>query len=66
MKNEEQSQVLKDESSVADKKAKDIVLLKDKLDYRFKNFGTSFNSTGKIFLGKLAKNEKKIDYNNFF
>ena len=64
MKNKEQSEVLKDESSVADKKPKETVLLKDKLDYRFKNFGTNFNSTGKKFFGKLAKNEKKIGYNN--
>ena len=46
------------------KKPKETELLKDKLDYRFKNFGTNFNSTGKNFFGKLAKNEKKIDYNN--
>ena len=39
-----------------------IVLLKDELDYIFKNF----NSTGKYFLIRHAKNEKKIDYNNSF
>ena len=42
------------------------MLLKDKLDFIFKNFGSNFNSTGKIFLTKLAKDEKKIDYNNLF
>ena len=66
IKNEEQSEVLKDESTVADKKPKEIVLLKDKLDFIFKNFGSNFNSTGKKFIIKLAKDEKKIDYSNFF
>ena len=66
IKNEEQSEVLKDESTVADKKPKEIVLLKDKLDFIFRNFGSNFNSTGKKFLIKLAKDEKKIDYSNFF
>ena len=42
IKNEEQSEVLKDESTVADKKSKEIVLLKDKLDYIFKNFDSRF------------------------
>ena len=51
---------------MADKKSKEIVLLKDKLDHIFKNFGPNFNITGKNFLVKLAKDEKKIDYNNFF
>ena len=66
IKNEEQSEVLKDESTVADKKPKTIALLKDKLDFIFKNFGSNFNSTGKKFLINLAKDEKKIDYNNLF
>ena len=66
IKNEEQSEVLKDESTVVDKKPKKIVLLKDKLDFIFKNFVSNFNSTGKNFLTKLAKDEKKIDYNNLF
>ena len=51
---------------MVDKKPKEIVLLKDKLDFIFKNFDSNFNSTGKNFLKKLAKDEKKIDYNNFF
>ena len=51
---------------MADKKPKKIVLLKDKLDFIFKNFDPNFNSTGKDFLKKLAKDEKKIDYNNLF
>ena len=38
------------------------MLLKDKLYFIFKNF----DSTGKKFLIKLAKDEKKIDYNNLF
>ena len=66
IKNEEQSEVLKDESNVADKNPKEIVLLKDTLDYIFKDFGGNFNSTGKNFLKILANDEKKIDYNNLF
>ena len=42
------------------------MLLKDELDYIFTNFGSNLNSTGKKFLIKLAKDEKKIDYNNLF
>ena len=49
-----------------DKRPKKIVLLKDKLDFIFKNFGSNFNSTAKNFVTKLAKDEKKIDYNNLF
>ena len=63
-KNEEQSELLKDKSTVAEKKSKEIVLLKDKLDFIFKNFDSNFNSTGKNFATKLSKNEKKVDYNN--
>ena len=66
IKNEEQSEVVKDESIVVDKKPKRIVLLKDKLDFIYKNVGSNFDSTGKSFLKKLAKDEKKIDYNNLF
>ena len=51
---------------MVDKKPKKIVLLQDKLDLIFKNFDSNFNSTGKKFLIKLAKDEKKIDYNNLF
>ena len=40
------------------------MLLKDKLDYTSKNFSPNFNSTGKNFLIKFAKDEKNIDYNN--
>ena len=64
--NEEQSELLKDESTVVDKKSKEIMLLKDKLDFIFKNFDSNFNSTGKKFLIMLAKDEKKIDNNNLF
>ena len=66
IKNEEQSEVLKDELTVVDKKPKETVLIKDKLDFIFNNFDQNFNSTGKKFLKKLAKDEKKIDYNNLF
>ena len=48
------------------KEPRKIVLLKDRLDYIFTNFSSNFNSTGKNFLKKLAKDEKKIDYNNLF
>ena len=54
IKNEEQSEVLKDESTVADKKPKKIVLLKDKLDFIFKNFDSNFNSTGKKISDKAC------------
>ena len=37
IKNEEQLKVIKDESTVADKKPNEIVLLKDKLDFILKN-----------------------------
>ena len=62
IKNEEQSEVLNDQSTMADKKLKEIALLKDKLDYIFKNFGSNFNSTGKNVLIRLAKDQKNIDY----
>ena len=65
-KHEEQSEAIKDESTMTDKNPKEIVLLKDKLDYIFKNFDSNFNSTGKSFLKRLVKDEKKIDYNNLF
>ena len=65
-KNEEQLEVLKDESTVVDKKRKKIVLLKRELVYIFKSFGSNFNSTGKNFIMKLAKDEKKTDYNILF
>ena len=66
IKNKEQSELLKVESTVADKKSKEIVLLKDKLDYIFKNFDPNFNGTGENFHIKLAKDEKNIDHNNLF
>ena len=47
IKNEEQLEVLKDESTVTDKKSQEIVLIKDKLDHIFKNFGPNFNSARK-------------------
>ena len=39
IKNEERSDIVKDESTVADKKPKEIVLLKNKLGFIFKIFG---------------------------
>ena len=64
IKNEEQSEVLKYESTVADKKSEEIVLLKDKLDFIFKNFGLNFISNGKNVLRELATDEKKTNYYN--
>ena len=66
IKNEEQSEPIEDQSTMADKKPKEIVLLKHRLDNIFKNSGTNFDSAGKKFLENLAKDEKKIDYNNLF
>ena len=51
---------------MADKKPKQIVLLKGKLDFIFRNFDSNFNNTGKKVPLKLAEDEKKVDYNNFF
>ena len=42
------------------------MLLKQELVYIFKSFGSNFNSTGKNFIMKLAKDEKKTDYNILF
>ena len=42
------------------------MLLKDKLNFLFKKFGSNFNRTGEHFLKNLAKDEKNIDYNNLF
>ena len=42
------------------------MLLKGELDFIFKNFDLNFNNTGKNFLKKLAKDEKRIDDNNLF
>ena len=62
------NEIVKDGSTVANKKPKETVLLKDKLDFTFcQNFGQNFNSTGKKhFLKKLAQDKKRIDYNNLF
>ena len=60
IKNEEQSEVLKDESTVADKKSKKILLLKDELDFIFKNVDSNFNSTGKNFLQSLLRMKKRL------
>ena len=63
IKNDKQSEPLKNKSDLVDKKPKEIVLPKDRLDSIFENFVSNFNNTGKKFLKKLAKDEK-IDYNN--
>ena len=42
------------------------MLLKDKLNFLFKKFGSNFNRTEEHFLKNLAKDEKNIDYNNLF
>ena len=63
IKNDKQSEPLKNKSDLVDKKPKEIVLPKDRLDSIFENFGSNFNNTGKKVLKKLAKDEK-IDYNN--
>ena len=44
------------------KEPKEIVLLKYRLHYIFTNFRSNLNSTGKNFLVRLAKDEKKIDF----
>ena len=63
-KNKNQLEPIKDQSTMDDKKPKETVLIKDRLDNIFRNFG--LNSTGKKFLKRLAKDEKEIDYNNLF
>ena len=60
IKNEEQPETIKDQSNMTDKKPKKIVLLKDKLDYIFKNFRSNFNSTEKDFLITLPKDKKRL------
>ena len=42
IKNKEQPEIVKDESTVVDKRPKKIVLLKDTLDFIFKNFCLKF------------------------
>ena len=42
------------------------MLLKDRLDNIFRNFGLNFNNARKKFLKKLDKDEKEIGYDNFF
>ena len=65
-KNKKQLEVRKDEPTVADKKPTKIVLLKDKLDFIFKNFGSNFNNTGKKILIKHAKDKKRLIIIIFF
>ena len=42
---------------MVDKRPKKIVLLKDTLDFIFKNVGSNFDSTGKNFLAKLGEDK---------
>ena len=42
------------------KSQKKLLLLNNELDYIFKNFGSNFSSTGKKFLIKVAKDEKRL------
>ena len=42
------------------------MLLKERLDNIFKDFGLNFNSTGNNVLKRLAKDEEETDYGNFF
>ena len=63
-KNEEQSEAIKNQSNMVDKRPKNIMLLKAQLDYALKEFHSNFTKTGQDFLKKLAKGENDIDYNN--
>ena len=58
-------QIKKNQNQLKTDKKPKLVLLKDKLDHIFKTFGPHFNRTEKNLLKKLAKDERKIDYNNF-
>ena len=60
IKNEEQSKIVKNESTLADKKSKEILLLKDKLDFIFKNFDQNFNNAGKNFLKIVPRMNKRL------
>ena len=66
IKNEEQWEVMKDESTVADEKPIETVLLTDNLYFELKNLAQILIILEKKFLKKLPKDEKKIDYNNLF
>ena len=60
IKNEEQSKIVKDESTVADKKSKEIVLLKDKLDFIFKILTKILIVLETIFLKSLPRMKKRL------
>ena len=66
IKNEEQSKIVKDESTVTDKKPKEIVLLKDKLELYLKILAKILIILEKMFLKRLVKMKKKNDFNNLF
>ena len=42
------------------KSQKKLLLLNNELDYIFKNFGSNFSGTGRKFLIKVAKDEKRL------
>ena len=58
-------QIKKNQNQLKTDKKPKLALLKDKLDHIFKTFGPYFHRTEKNLLKKLAKDERKIDYNNF-
>ena len=58
IKNEEQSKIVKDESTVTDKKPKEIVLLKDKLELYLKILAKILIILEKMFLKRLVKMKK--------
>ena len=60
IKNEEQLEAMKGQSTMADNKPKKIVLLKDRLGNIFDNFDSNFNNTGKSFLKTFQKMKKRL------
>ena len=49
-KNETQLEAIGNQSDMVNKKTEEIVLLKDRLDYIFKNFDLNLLKQGKFFL----------------
>ena len=60
IKNEEQLEAMKGQSTMADNNPKKIVLLKDRLGNIFDNFDSNFNNTGKSFLKTFQKMKKRL------
>ena len=63
-KNEEQSEAIKNQSNMVDKRPKKMMPLKAQLDHVLKEFDSNFTKTGQDFLKKLAKGESNINYKN--